>query len=277
MRGASSWTMKKTLGRRALRRRSGRSSTSAVHAVGSMSPRRGRRRCESGSHRSGDTGAILRMTAGLMGGRMTPAVMWTTSVIARAAPPSMAEARRGWTIVRALRYEPVALSGGGVRMSRELEIFIATREDQVPEGVRRFASVDGTVPGYAVRWDHHVTGERVNLDAMPEVIDTESLDGVATTLLDADAVCSAAAVVLLGGRGRVRPAHLAVMEAASHGARRPSARPAWRPRAGARRRLPTRGPRRKRPRTSCPEGTCRACRPGRGSLPALPGGRLASG
>lgn len=100
-------------------------------------------------------------------------------------------------------------------MEHELEIFIATREDQVPDGVARFASVDGTVPGFAVRWDHHVTGERVNLDAMPEVLDTTALDGVGTTLLDADAVCSAA-VVLLGGKGRVRPAHLAVMEAASH-------------------------------------------------------------
>ncbi len=67
---------------------------------------------------------------------------------------------------------------------RLLRIFIATRAEAVPRECRRFLSVDGSVPGYAVRWDHHATGEHINLDAMPERFDPSDYDGVGTTLAD---------------------------------------------------------------------------------------------
>ena len=67
-----------------------------------------------------------------------------------------------------------------------LTIFVATRREDVPAGCERYLSVDGTVPGNTLRWDHHVTGHAINLDAMPERLDARSYDGVGTTLADAD-------------------------------------------------------------------------------------------
>ena len=45
-----------------------------------------------------------------------------------------------------------------------MRFFVATHAAQIPADVTRFLSVDGSVPGAVVTWDHHVTGERVNLD-----------------------------------------------------------------------------------------------------------------
>lgn len=96
-----------------------------------------------------------------------------------------------------------------------MKIFVATRLQDVPEGVRRYASVDGSVPGAEVVWDHHVTGELINLDAMPPRIDVGGLDGVGTTLADTDALASVV-VLLCGGAAEVHPEVLAVLRAASH-------------------------------------------------------------
>lgn len=79
----------------------------------------------------------------------------------------------------------------------EVKVFVATRLEGVPPGLSRYASVDGSVAGAAVTWDHHVSGESINLDAMPSVIDT-TFDGVGTTLADTDALISVLAV-LFGG------------------------------------------------------------------------------
>lgn len=100
-------------------------------------------------------------------------------------------------------------------LPRELCVFVATSRDEVPAGCRRYASVDGSVPGAVVTWDHHVTGEPINLDAMPEVIDTAGIDGVGTTMADTDALVSVVAV-LLGGKARLPPGVRAIFEAASH-------------------------------------------------------------
>ncbi len=94
-----------------------------------------------------------------------------------------------------------------------LSIFVATTAQGVP--CHRFISVDGSVPGAAVTWDHHVTGEAINLDAMPERFDASGFDGVGTTMIDTDAVASVVAV-LAGGKGRLDPHVLRVLEAASH-------------------------------------------------------------
>lgn len=93
--------------------------------------------------------------------------------------------------------------------------FVATRLADVPEGVGRYASVDGSVPGAALTWDHHVTGELVNLEAIPDRIDVRGLDGIGTTLADTDAVVSAVAVAL-GGAGSLDAALRAALLSASH-------------------------------------------------------------
>lgn len=94
-------------------------------------------------------------------------------------------------------------------------VFVATSREEVPSGCRRYASVDGSVPGAVVTWDHHRTGEPINLDAMPDVVDVAGLDGVGTTLADTDALVSVVAV-LLGGKARLPPGVRTVFEAASH-------------------------------------------------------------
>ncbi len=97
---------------------------------------------------------------------------------------------------------------------RRLRIFVATRRERVPAACVRYASVDGAVPGAAVTWDHHQTGEAINLDALPALIDTSNLDGVGTTLADTDALASVVAM-LSGGPSRLPPQALAVLAAAS--------------------------------------------------------------
>ncbi len=96
---------------------------------------------------------------------------------------------------------------------RHLVIFVATRARDTPRG--RLISVDGSVPGAEITWDHHVTGEPINLDAMPELFDASGFDGVGTTMVDTDAVASVVAV-LAGGKGRLDPHVRRVLEAASH-------------------------------------------------------------
>lgn len=93
--------------------------------------------------------------------------------------------------------------------------FVATRAVDVPPECKHFASVDGSVPEAAVTWDHHVTGERVNLHAMPSIIDVHALDGVGTTMADTDAIASAAAV-LLGGIAAMDSTVAAVLVSASN-------------------------------------------------------------
>ena len=100
-------------------------------------------------------------------------------------------------------------------MGPKIAVFVATRPSQVPDGCRRFVSVDGAVPGAAVVWDHHATGESINLDAMPASVDPRMYDGVATTLADTDAAVSAA-VVLLGGAARIDPGVVDVLRSASY-------------------------------------------------------------
>lgn len=96
-----------------------------------------------------------------------------------------------------------------------VRVFTATRLDQVPSRCRRVLSLDGAVPGAAVTYDHHQTGERINLDALPAIVDPTQFDGIATTLADTDALASVVAV-LLGGPARLPPQARAVLEAASH-------------------------------------------------------------
>jgi len=96
-----------------------------------------------------------------------------------------------------------------------MRFFVATRSIDIPPDVRRFASVDGSVPGATVTWNHHVSGELVNLDAMPERFDPSTIDAVGTTSADTDAVASAVTAVL-GGRAAVAPELLRVLHAASH-------------------------------------------------------------
>ncbi|MBI5497608.1 MAG: hypothetical protein HY904_21535 [Deltaproteobacteria bacterium] len=100
-------------------------------------------------------------------------------------------------------------------VNQHLRIFTATRADEVPPGITRYIAVDGTVPGFALRYDHHVTGEAINLDALPPIVDGTGYDGLCTTQADADAMASMVAV-LLGGKTRVPAPALAVLESASH-------------------------------------------------------------
>ncbi|MEI7892467.1 MAG: hypothetical protein WCI05_05220, partial [Myxococcales bacterium] len=99
---------------------------------------------------------------------------------------------------------------------KPLCVFVATRLEDVPAGCLRYASVDGSVPGAVVTWDHHVTGEAINLDAMPKVISPDrldGLDGVGTTLADTDALASVVAVLL---QGSIPVQVRSVLEAASY-------------------------------------------------------------
>ncbi|MFN7701920.1 MAG: hypothetical protein ACK6CU_18335 [Deltaproteobacteria bacterium] len=96
----------------------------------------------------------------------------------------------------------------------ELVLFVATSRAEVPEGVLRFASVDGSVPGATLVWDHHVTGEPVSLDAMPRRVDLSDFDGLGTTLADTDAIVGAA-IAVLGGLDAIAPEDCAVLRSAS--------------------------------------------------------------
>jgi hypothetical protein len=96
-----------------------------------------------------------------------------------------------------------------------LRIFVATRAEDVPPEAVPFLSVDGSVPGALHTWDHHVTGEAVNLDAMPDHVDTAGIRGVGTTLADTDALASVVAV-LVGGPARLPADVREALYAASH-------------------------------------------------------------
>ncbi len=97
----------------------------------------------------------------------------------------------------------------------ELHVFVATRASDALSVCHRYFSVDGSVPGAVSTWDHHVTGERINLDAMPATIDASEVDGIGTTLADTDALTSIVAV-MFGGPARLPMKTRAIFEAASH-------------------------------------------------------------
>lgn len=107
-----------------------------------------------------------------------------------------------------------------------MRIFVATRAEDVPEDARPFVSVDGSVPGALRTWDHHVTGEPVNLDAMPPDVELEGLMGIGTTLADTDALASVVAL-LHGGKSclpaEVREALYAASYRCDHLVRAPGA------------------------------------------------------
>lgn len=96
-----------------------------------------------------------------------------------------------------------------------LVLFVATRLEDVPPGLVRYASVDGSVPGASATWDHHVTGEPISLDALPRRVSLEGFDGLGTTLADTDAIVGAA-VLLLGGLDAIPARSLSILRAASY-------------------------------------------------------------
>ncbi len=80
--------------------------------------------------------------------------------------------------------------------------FVVT-EARIEGFPRPVVGVDGPVQGADVSFDHHATGEPVNLLAIPEAVPLPGT--IATTMLDSDAVISAAVVLL-----RARNEHDAV-------------------------------------------------------------------
>ncbi|MDO9016902.1 MAG: hypothetical protein Q8S73_20445 [Deltaproteobacteria bacterium] len=98
---------------------------------------------------------------------------------------------------------------------RSLRVFVATLPEHVPTDGAPFVSIDGSVQSAAVTWDHHVTGEPINLDAMPGAIDAAGFRGIGTTLADTDALASVVAV-MAGGVARLPTTALAILRAASH-------------------------------------------------------------
>ena len=98
---------------------------------------------------------------------------------------------------------------------RTHRIFTATRADQIPARCTRVLSLDGAVPGALRAYDHHQTGERINLYAMPPELDPFAYDGMATTLADTDALASVVAA-LSGGPSGLPPRARSVLEAASY-------------------------------------------------------------
>ncbi len=72
--------------------------------------------------------------------------------------------------------------------------------------------VDGSIEGYKA-YDHHKTGERINLDTMPPVIH-DIPEAVATTQIDSDAICSAV-VVYFGGESKIDQRYTDVFRTAS--------------------------------------------------------------
>ncbi len=98
---------------------------------------------------------------------------------------------------------------------RSLRVFVATLPAHIPPEAAPFLSVDGSVPGAAFTWDHHITGEPINLDAMPLVVDASAVRGVGTTWADTDALACVVAIMAGGASGLPLDA-LAVLRAASH-------------------------------------------------------------
>ncbi len=96
---------------------------------------------------------------------------------------------------------------------RDVPAFVATGQDSRPARTP-FVSVDGSVPGAAVTWDHHVTGERINLDAMPPRLEPRRWAAIGTTLADTDALASVVAF-RAGGEAKLPPEVALVLRAAS--------------------------------------------------------------
>lgn len=72
--------------------------------------------------------------------------------------------------------------------------------------------VDGSLKGYKA-YDHHITDEKINLDAMPPVIEDRP-KVVATIQLDTDAICSAVAVYF-GGASNIKDEYIRIFKSAS--------------------------------------------------------------
>lgn len=72
--------------------------------------------------------------------------------------------------------------------------------------------VDGSIKGYK-SYDHHITGEKINLDAMPKSI-SNIPKIVCTTLLDTDAICSAV-TVYFGGESNIDKKYIDIFRTAS--------------------------------------------------------------
>jgi hypothetical protein len=96
-----------------------------------------------------------------------------------------------------------------------LPVFAATRLEQVPQNAHCFIAVDGAVPRAALTWDHHQTGEPINLDAMPAQFTPTPYDAIATTLPDTDALASIIAV-WAGGKMNLPEDILEILLAASY-------------------------------------------------------------
>jgi hypothetical protein len=97
----------------------------------------------------------------------------------------------------------------------ERDVAFAVAARVAPDSPRPVVAVDGPVEGADVRYDHHATGEAVNLLAIPEQPPAPAT--IATTMLDGDAVISAAVVLLrAAGEGSVVKAHWPVLYEAAH-------------------------------------------------------------
>lgn len=100
----------------------------------------------------------------------------------------------------------------GVEKVMDVDFIVST--EPLPSGKRPVIGVDGPVRGADLCFDHHATGEPVNLLAIPEAVPRPGT--IATTLLDSDAVISAAVVLLRAGaeHGAVQAVWAPLYEAA---------------------------------------------------------------
>jgi len=73
--------------------------------------------------------------------------------------------------------------------------------------------VDGSLDGFRA-YDHHLTGEKINLDAMPDLI-TDMPEIVVTKQIDTDAICSGV-VVYFGGEKNLDSKYIQIFRSASH-------------------------------------------------------------
>jgi hypothetical protein len=95
-----------------------------------------------------------------------------------------------------------------------MEVDFVVSTEPLRDGKPPVIGVDGPVRGADLCFDHHATGEPVNLLAVPEVVPWPGT--IATTSLDSDAVISAAVVLLRAGaeHGAVRAVWAPLYEAA---------------------------------------------------------------
>lgn len=93
--------------------------------------------------------------------------------------------------------------------------FLVTATGDLGAARRPVIGVDGPVQGAHLCFDHHATGEPVNLLAVPDVVPVPGT--IATTMLDGDAVISAAVVFLRAlGEGAAVPAQWEPLYEAAH-------------------------------------------------------------